>query len=77
MIVVCNVERSQFKVFDLRVTLKELCKLSIHFDTPFQIVIEEHATHDEWQSTAQKDGPAIRWNGRSTEVGRAYTERER
>ena len=27
MIVVSNVERSQFKFFDLRVTLKKLCKI--------------------------------------------------
>ena len=50
MIVVCNVERSQFKVFDLRVTLKELFKLSIHFDTPFQRVIEERAAYDRMAS---------------------------
>ena len=58
MIVVCNVERSQFKVFDLRVTLKELFKLSIHFDTPFQRVIEERAVHDKTAEYDSKDGSA-------------------
>ena len=58
MIVVCNVERSQFKVFDLRVTLKELCKLSIHFDTLFQKVIEERAAHDKTAGHNSEDGSA-------------------
>ena len=58
MIVVCNIERSQFKVFDLRVTLKKLCKLSIHFDTPFQKVIEERAAYDKTAEQNPKNGSA-------------------
>ena len=57
-IIVSNVERSQFKFFDLRVTLKKLCKLSIHFDTPFQKVIEERAAYDKMAKQNPKNGSA-------------------
>ena len=38
--------------------MKKLCKLSIHFDTPFQKVIEEHAAYDKMAKQNPKNGSA-------------------
>ena len=61
MIVVSNVERNQFKFFDLRVTLKNLCKIIDTFCYAFSEVTEKRVAYGRmaikiWVQIRSHDG---------------------
>ena len=70
MTIVSNVERSQFKFFDLRVTLKKLCKI---IDTFCYAFSESHGKmRHVWQDGKQDLGtdPLTQWKRDDAEQGR-------
>ena len=70
MIVVSNVERNQFKFFDLRVTLKKLCKI---IDTFCYAFSENHRKTRRVRQDGKQDlsiGPLTRWKRDDVKQGR-------